>query len=738
MSAADLLPFETQMVKNINKAYELEKDNNREYRTSKRAVSYNSLLPEDIQNLEAQGLSTFTVNFLQPLINQQLKTLHDAAPTNYIDTNTSAPEDKFKAELLTKKLKTVNYENHYADVIYQASENSFVAGKAVIKIKTDYKYKDSFKQYIFYENVEDATTVFFDPYCQKKNKEDAEYVCEIKFITKDRARKLYPIAMSGNGDNKVGLELFSAMEHRDERLQESLVSVVDYYYKKEGNKYKIYQLENDAQNPTQEQKPYIGKPVVIKQEQIDLFFEYHTQVADNTLKFKVDRSYREMDESVKQILLDRVQMGTEITTGKYSPDGQKIVSERTQTDTSIKRCRFVNNSLVEKEKPINFDGLPFVYIPGNDQYIDGKNKILPYAKNAMDAQRIANLILNLFCSEAFNNRTGTYMTPNGSVDKETLNAMKKPYEKNVIVYNQYSPEFKDSMNGQPLPLNPPTYMQAPPLPTDYVGVVASMYETATKILGSNMMSLDQATSGEHLYKLSEYVSAAIEPYVQNLLQSLTQLGRLILGGLRRIETNEMITLKRGGEEKQHMLDYNFPAHHFNVRVERGVSYKLQQDATVERLIKLAQASPPFAQWLYSQGMPMLMQNMQFNNKADIIGEYETFMQEQAQQSQKPNPEAQALQVTSQARMMDAQAKMMDANTKQQQGQLNAHKMQQEMQMAELDGVIKLRSQNLKEEEMESQNHRTAATIWKDIHNSHVKEDELVHKKAMELIREMKA
>ena len=326
------------------------------------------------------------------------------------------------------------------------------------------------------------------------------------------------------------------------------------------------------------------------------------------------------------------------------------------------------------------------------------------------------------------------MTPNGSVDDKTLEAMRRPYEKNVIVYNQYSPHFKDTVNSQPLPLNPPTYIPAPSLPVDYVSVVTSMYETATKILGSHMTSLDQATSGEHLYKLSEYVSAAIEPYVQNLLQSLTQLGRLTLSGLRRIETKEMITLKAGGEEKEHELNYDFPSHHFSVRVERGVSYKLQQDATVERLIKLAQSSPPFAEWLYTQGMPMLMENMQFNNKNEIIGEYERFMQEQQQKQQaqqgKSNPEDQALQVTSQAKMVTAQAKMTDAQT-------NQHKAQQDMAIAELEGLIKIRDQHLREEDIASSNERNAITNFKDIHNAHLREDELIHNKAMDIIREMK-
>lgn len=366
---------------------------------------------------------------------------------------------------------------------------------------------------------------------------------------------------------------------------------------------------------------------------------------------------------------------SEFVTKTKPKDESLIISERKTDDIDIKHIRVCGDTILEDATTLNFKHIPYVFFCSDSKIIDGKEIILPFSKPAIDAQRAKNISFNTMFFEMLNNSTGRFVVATESINDSLSDAIINPSIKKNIFYDSRGNE-----DGMPVQNPPPQYVPSSPIPEAGLQVFQSLDETINTILGSQYYSLDQTNmSGKALYNLADFMNASISTLMKNLIISTAQIGRVVLSAFPFLYEHHEVDISSSSNKDKVMIDYNeIEIEKFAIRVHRGANYALQQQVTVESMLEYSHASPAFAQWLNSEGIPLLLENTPLNGKNKIIESYKSFVEEAKMDSKNkpPSPE-----------QIKAQADMMNAQNQQAQLQLRA----KELQLKEQELVLKAHS-----------------------------------------------
>jgi hypothetical protein len=188
----------------------------------------------------------------------------------------------------------------------------------------------------------------------------------------------------------------------------------------------------------------------------------------------------------------------------------------------------------------------------------------------------------------------------------------------------------------------------------------------------------------------------------------TKLGEVILDTIMRIYSNRKVSVGEKDKKEDFVFNYLCENMRYHVVVERGVNYKLQQQATIESLMDLAKSSPPFAQFLYSAGIPIILANIDIKDKSKFISAFEQFKEEQEQKQEEQmkmmgGNQQMATQVAKQKVINESQsakAKMMDVANRTQEIALKKEGMahdQVSMHLNDLMRILEIATENKKTE-----------------------------------------
>lgn len=514
------------------------------------------------------------------------------------------PEYEPFCEFLTDRINTILEKNYYPNVLSRVAEDAMSGGKGIFELKTEYVNRFSMDQKIVLKAVEDPTKILFDPSAQCPCKEDAMFCAKFIEITKKEFMRLFP-----KKDADMLFENYRRSYDHDK---------IKWCYTDSKTQKEIYTICYYYYKEPETKKLY--------------------KLKDGTV------SYDKKDES------------------------EEVLESRDCEYFTVYRMTIFMDEVLEEPEQLNFDELPFIFVGGNEQTIEGKKRSYTFAEGAIDAQRFKSIALSYFISAFQNNQAGKIILPDeANIPGTTDYALKNVTESNMVVYKSRS--MAD--NGEIVQNNPPQYVPPTQLPPHYLEAYNEMSGSIQEILGSQYTSLDQKNmSGTALYHLADFMNASVSPFMQSILYATRQLSKCILGAFGYVMT----------DEERQMLQQSIPMGHdleidnmdyFDIAVTPGVNYKLQQEYAIEQILKLAQVCPSLQEWLNAEGVPMLLDNIPLNKKAEIMTKFEQFMmqkQKAAQmQGQMPNPEmmmAQAKQAEAQAAQMRAQADILEAQTKQ--------------------------------------------------------------------------
>lgn len=623
----------------INEAYKYALPAIDYFKAHKKFIEQKTLSGEDEKVLDAQEMPKLTFPILKPIKSQQLKNVRDSSPESVVKSlpNVNFPdgiEPENRADWYTQKLEAIYKRNHLSMRTYAVADNAFSGGYGIYKVKVDYISNMSFGMSQYIESVDDPTRIIFDPSAKHPTKKDAEYVIELDFVVEPTFKRLYPSV-----DLDELEQDFSGLKSTD----------IKWITKESDNRYKT----------------------------ITVATIYHKEYENKTL-YSVTRPAEAVQngqqaEPIEMAVFENPKENPTISINDQEIPITPITDENGNMVTrevsvcTISRIRLVGKNIVENEKPLNFTELPFIFVPGELITINGTSQPRAFLENAIDAQRAKNFMASYFLDATLNAKPATLCISGQSMTTETMEKMQDSLEQNFINWDEYGEE-----NNETVKYTAPFYIQPEPINPAYLAFFESLDDTINKIIGAYQPSLDQSNmSGKALYNMSAYINASIEPFMFNLMLGVEQLGKVVLSSFKFIHSTETATgtSPKTKQPYNYSEDYQTDAEQFGLYISPGINFKLQQQATIEWLIDLANSSPGFAQFLYTAGMPFLLENSDLNGKEKLLQVYEQYVQEQQQQPPQPSPQmimAQAATTKANAAQMSSQADMMDAQTKQQQ------------------------------------------------------------------------
>lgn len=330
---------------------------------------------------------------------------------------------------------------------------------------------------------------------------------------------------------------------------------------------------------------------------------------------------------------------------------EKYTSKREVSHKKVDCLTIYNDEIIQQENTC-FECLPYFQWTAKQYKSSNENKIKSFIENAIDAQRTKNIMANEFFTALLKAKKAMFAIGESQWDDLTAEILRDPETDNILYYKDF---VKVPGTNDYVRTPPPSIVPAQPVSSEYMSVFTAMDSSIQTILGAYEMSLNEKEmSGVALYNMAQYTSGMLSPVMNNLYDCLEHMTLCVASGIKNILSYES---QNGNDE---LSDFDIDS--LDITVNPGVNHKLQQEATVDRILKLAPESPTFAKWLDQEGIPIILKNMDLNNKDALIENYEQFLSKEQQASQQ-QPQQNPMIIEQQIKEKGLSIKQEEADTK---------------------------------------------------------------------------
>lgn len=567
----------------------------------RRFVFSSTLSDDDITNLKDLQKPILEFNILEPYISRlcgefskqepQIKTSSSHNSPTPVDVQTVQVVDgiiRDRFDMLRKNGDS-----------YEVFKDLMSGGFSVLEVYTDYREGKTFDQNFMLKRVFDPTLTGFDPISSLPDKSDGNYCFHLYPKYLDEFKQDYPDV------NVDGLSFKSntgfKWSYRSQKNQK-IVLLCDLY-EKQFKRVKILKL------------------------------------ADNTVL--TDKQYQKMLSIYKERQILALPPA--------------IVDERYMTESVIHRYTFIETEVLSHEET-DFSDLPLVFVDGNSILLrmgndgDVMQMTRPYLYHARDIQRLKNFAGQTLANELENMVQHKFKVAEESIPPEYRDAYQDIQHADTLIYKA----FNDNNPDQPLP--PPQEIMRTPIPPEVTQTFAQTDQLTQNILGAfdiQMGNLNASQlSGLAIQESVTQSNAVAMPYVVGYLHALNRIANIIVNLIPKyFNTARTIPVLSADGKRTYqsinddkvpgsvMLDY--PDNALEVNVEAGVNFTIQKTRALQQIIAMMQASPLFAQFMNTEGLPILLDNLEVRGIDQLKVLAEGFSQKmqmmQAQQQQMPNP-----------------------------------------------------------------------------------------------------
>lgn len=512
-------------------------------------------------------------------------------------------------------------------------------GFSVGEIYTDWTDNKSFLQKIFRKRVFDPTLCGFDPLARESHK----------------------------GDGRFCFQFFPRSE--DEAMEEfgpDIVKGCDYTRTEGGFNWSYYN----------------------QNERIILFCEFFlkNQKKEKILKLANGHIVTKKEyERVSDMWYD----------AGYSEQIPAVLDERYTMLETIDKYTFTGNEVVKHEKT-DYEMLPLVFFAGDKAMIrETENSwaeefTKPYAYHARDAQRMKNFAGQSLCNELETIIQHKWTMPvEGLPDNSDYHlAYTQPQKANVLFYNQ----FKD--NDTTVPLNPPREIQRVPIPPELMNTFVMCDKLIQTILGTYDAAMGQqgneVASGKAMLAGAMNSNAASKPYMLGFIAGYNRCAQIYLNLLPKYyitpRTIPIVTPKGKREyyeiNKAGNVKFDYDVNCLEVTIEAGVNFEVQKQIALETILKLMQSSEVFAEFINSEGLEVLLDNIDIRGIDTLKNMASEFMENKKKQMQQA--QQQQAQMPSPQDMMKMQMEM-----EQQKMKIEEEKLAQKQKEAEMKTQVQM-------------------------------------------------
>lgn len=604
-----------QYRKNIDSAYINFKDNNDRFHLFQEFAFRSAITNEEQDALRAVMRPIIEFNLVNAPLSRLCGEFSKQEPSIFVGARNGAQVDPAQIEVVEGIIRNILYEAQKHNAQYNVYRDALSGGFSCWKVYTEYESEMSMDQVIRLARCYEPTFVFFDPNAREVTKSDAEWYAEICPIPIPEFKAKNPgvdieMLKTNRGDN---FQWYYSIGGED-------VIVECHYYKKKRTKKTIIKLSNGDVIPEEDYKEYVEK--------------WESSGKIEVPPVKVGKS--------RETIISNFCC--------YRMTGCNILEE---TETSFKEPNY-----------IFVDGDSVVLKNGTATYLRQFTK--PYIYHARGLQKLINVAGQTITNDIETMTMHKFMIAEEALpsSEEDLEALRNPQIASVLVSKAYM-----EVDGQQVQLPPISSVQRVGLPPDVMNTFNSGLQLLQNILGTTDMQLgvqNNQLSGIAIVEAASQSNATAMPYIVNNMQGLNQAGQVIaqiipeyMATARTIPiidkegNRQVIKVNQDGH-----VSLTYDPNSIEVKIEAGVNFAIAKDRALKQLIAIMQVSPMFEQFMTQRGLPIFLDNVEFQGVDIVKEEAKKWMaemeQQQAQQGQQPSPEQVKLQIAQGDQQLKAQ------------------------------------------------------------------------------------
>lgn len=646
----------SRIKKNVERAGLFFQKNYERFRSFQKFTFKTNLESADESTLEAMGKPIVQFNITYAYVARQCGEFAKHEPSIEVRAAEGAQVNSQVIEVVEGHIRHIIANAKKQNAQYMVYRDQMTGGFGLYEVMTEYANDMSLDQVICLKRNDNPTMVGFDPMAKLRDKSDAEYYFKLHPIYKETFKKENPGIETDDLTFALNIEGFKWVY---ESAGNDVVVQCEYY-EKEKKKKTIVKIANNQ----------------------------------TMLKEKYEEYVKKWNES-----------------GELAQP-PAIVSERQTMIDSIKRYTFVGNKIIKIEET-DFKLNSIIFADGDSVELkDNESGNLeqftkPYIYHAKDIQRGMNFAGQTILDYIENMMQHKIMAAIEGLPQQDkyLEAYTNLQKANVLGYQAF---FNDDPDK---PVPPPREIALVPLPPEVTNFFMNAPQIMQHILGSYDAQLginDNQLSGVAIIEGATQSNATAMPYVVSHMQALNQAAQVIIDLIPKYySTPRTIPIldKEGRRSYQVINDPNDPnSMPFNyddnallVTVEAGVNSTIAKNKALQQIIALMQADPKFAEFMQSEGLEILLDNVEFRGsdvlKSKAIEWMKKQQQAQAQAAQQPNPQvmmAQAKQAEIQHKMQQSQV---DSQLEMMNQKLKAMEMQQRAESEKIRALVDIKRSN---------------------------------------------
>jgi hypothetical protein len=594
---------------NVEKAYIYFKPNVDRYNKFRKFVFDSALDSQDMALLKTLKKPQVEFNVLEAYISRLRGEFSKQEPSYIIMAGDEEPVDVQVIDVVTGHLKHIIDEANKVGTEYQIYTDALSGGFSVVKVWTEYAHDMSFNQVIKVGRVYDPVLTGFDPLARYSHKGDGNFCFELYPKLKDDFKREYP----GIDVDKLSyVKAIDGFNWSYKNQKDEILLIADYFEKKK-RKVKIVKLA-DGKSMTPD--------------------EYKKFLEDWQLSGKIE----------------------------VPP---AIVEERTTEREKIVRYQIIENEVLDYEET-DYKFLPLIFIDGNSIIIRQPNDqsvqqmCRPYVYQALGIQRLKNFAGQTLANELENMVQHKFMAAKESIptEEEYMQAYRDVQQADILVYNAYNELFPDKQ------LPPPAVIPRVNIPQEIINTFIGTDNLTQNILGSFDMDIakmnNSQTSGVALVEAATMNNSAAMPYIVGFLQGFNRVAEMVLDLIPKyFQTPRTLPIVRPDGKRDYVrinapqgINLKYGENALNVRVEAGVNFSVQKSKALNQVIALMQASPLFAEFMNTEGLNILLDNIEIKGIEQIkemanqwMEQMKKMKQQQMEQMQnQPNPAMMKMQL----------------------------------------------------------------------------------------------
>jgi len=602
---------------NVEQSRQYFLHNIQRYKDFARLIYKSTLSNWDIDTLNELQKPTLEFNSLESYINRLVGEFLQHEP----DIIASA-EDGVPVQLLNEQFfNTMELIEAYIREALQGKKSEstkvrifkdmIVGGYSVGHIYTEYVNSMSFEQNICFERAYDPTMTGFDPLAVLPHKGDGRYCFQLIPKTRDEFAKEFGKALAEEMKCCKSVDGFS-WGYQNE-LDEDIILVCDYYEKRSKRK-SLVKLSNG-------------------------------------------------DTMLKEHYPDYVRF---INDGGLMIEPPQIIDERMTDIETIVRYRFCEKEVLDYTET-NYDHLPLIFFDGNSAMIYesdvAQQMTKPYAYHAIGMQKLKNFAGQTVANEIENMKMGQWIISKETIPEDYEDSYTNPQRAQSIIYNEF-------MDGDPdVRLTPPREVQRTPTPPIVLDTFAQADAIIQALLGSYDASQGhigaQDLSGKAIELGAMQSQAASAPYMGGFIAGLERVANIMTNLIPKYyKTPRTMPVKLANGKREFVITnvknndksimLNYDPNTINVKVDVGVNSSMQKQQALNTIVQLSQGSKTFAEFINSDGLEVLLENIDIRGQDELKKKGIEFMERKAkeaemqqqmmmQEAQKPETEDKIIQ-----------------------------------------------------------------------------------------------